>query len=133
MYGQNNISTNYSTIPPVSLSNLLILRGRECESADINYLHKPVLPYASWVPSSSRINVWTNPNLFLSYDKTALLANNGQLSTSCVDKAMAKAWRMFSYKAYFHHYEEYGLSEADFLSSIMNVEQVISSYKSLKS
>lgn len=113
------------------MSNLLILRGRGCESADYSYLHKPSLPYASWVPSSLRMKMWTNSNSFASFDKTALLANNGQLSLSCVDKAADKAWKMFSYKAYFHHYKEEGLSEDDFLSSMLNVEQIISSYKSL--
>ncbi|GIY76165.1 tubulin delta chain [Caerostris extrusa] len=132
VYGQNSSSVNISNSPPISLANLLVLRGRDSETADPELLHKPSLPYASWVPNTSRLKMWTHPNPFLPYDRTAVLANNGQLSASCVDVAVAKAWKLFSYKAYFHHYVQYGLSEEDFKLAVMDVEQIIASYKSLE-
>ncbi|KFM80183.1 hypothetical protein X975_26765, partial [Stegodyphus mimosarum] len=50
VYGRCNSSSNIVSTPPVSLANLLVLRGRDSESADSELLHKPSLPYASWVP-----------------------------------------------------------------------------------
>ena len=116
----------------MTLTNLLLLRGRDSESADINYLHKPQFPYASWVPKSSRMKIWTHPSPFLSCDRTALLANNGQLSVRCVNKLTANAWKGFSRKVCFHLLERHGLTEEEFFLSFLDVEQIVSSYKSLK-
>ncbi|CAL1260936.1 unnamed protein product [Larinioides sclopetarius] len=132
VYGQCSSSMNVANNSPVSLANLLVLRGRDSEVADPELLHKPSLPYASWVPSALRLKMWIHSSPFLPYDRTAVLANNGQLSVSCVDVAVAKAWKLFSYKAYFHHYMQCGLSEEDFKLAVMNVEQIVASYKSLK-
>lgn len=129
-YKTNSILPNTSL--PVTLTNLLLLRGRGCESADINYLHKPQFPYASWVPKSSRMNIWTHPSPYFSCDRTALLANNGQLSVKCVDKLTESVWKCFTRKVFFKHLEEHGLTEEEFFLSLMDVQQIVSSYKSLK-
>ncbi|GFY71287.1 tubulin delta chain [Trichonephila inaurata madagascariensis] len=132
VYGQCSSSTNITNTPPISLANLLVLRGRDSEVADPELLHKPSLPYASWVPNALRLKMWRHSSPFLPYDRTAVLANNGQLSVSCVNNAVAKAWQLFSYKAYFHHYEQCGLSKEEFKLAVMNVEQIIASYKALE-
>ncbi|XP_054706539.1 tubulin delta chain-like [Uloborus diversus] len=131
VYGKCASTCNVNTRLPISLCNLLVLRGRDSKSADWNLLHKPSLPYTSWVPSSFRLKTLINCNSFLSYDRTAVLANNGQLSICCVDVALKKAWSMFYRKAYFHHYEDFGLSKDDFKLSIRIVHQIISSYETL--
>lgn len=117
---------------PVTLTNLLILRGRDCGSADINYLHKPQFPYASWVPKSSRMNIWTHSNPYFSCDRTALLANNGQLSAKCVKRMTKFVWEHFERKPFFKHLQEHGLTKEEFLLSLTDVQQIVSSYKSLK-
>ncbi|XP_055954164.1 tubulin delta chain-like [Argiope bruennichi] len=132
VYGQCSSSTNITNSPPVSLANLLVLRGRDSEVADPELLHKPSLPYVSWVPNALRLKMWIHASPFLPYDRTAVLANNGQLSAACVETAVAKAWKLFSYKAYFHHYMQCGLSEEDFKLAVMDVEQIVASYNSLK-
>ncbi|XP_015926551.2 tubulin delta chain isoform X1 [Parasteatoda tepidariorum] len=129
VYGPHSSSSDPVSRPPVSLANLLILRGRECETAKPDIFS--AIPYTSWVPSSMRLKSVTCGFPFLQYDKTAVLANNGQMSYSCVDLSMGRAWRMFSHKAYFHHYEQCGLTSDDFKQSAMTVEQIIASYKSL--
>lgn len=135
-YGRCNSTPNTNPKPHVSLSNLLVLRGHESHLADPEHLHKPTLPYAAWVPSPKtpplRLKMWTHPGPFLPYDKTAVLANNGQMSVECANVAVAKAWKMFGYKAYFHHYVECGLSEDGFKEAVVGVEQIIASYGSLK-
>ncbi|KAG8192535.1 hypothetical protein JTE90_015170 [Oedothorax gibbosus] len=132
VYGRCNSVAPTTQKPHVSLSNLLILRGPESHLADPEHLHKPTLPYASWAPPPLRIKMWTHPSPFLPYDKTAVLANNGQMSVECADVAVAKAWKLFNYKAYFHHYVACGLSEEEFKSAVIDVEQIIASYNSLR-
>lgn len=119
--------------PVTSLSNLLILRGPSSDSADSSVFHKPSLPYVSWVPPALRLQTWTHPYSLYGHDKVATLASNGQFLIRCIDEAVAKAWKMFNYKAYIHHYKRYGLSEDDFIDCFARTEQVIASYKSLSS
>ncbi|KAG2459048.1 TBD protein, partial [Polypterus senegalus] len=113
-----------------SLSNLLILRGKDVQSADQGAFADPAL-YTSWRPPGSSITTWRTPIAFNRYEKLATLVSNSQLLLKPLDSIVGRAWNMFASRAYVHQYIKYGISEGDFLDSFTALEQVISSYSNL--
>ncbi|XP_037402629.1 tubulin delta chain isoform X2 [Pygocentrus nattereri] len=113
-----------------SLSNLLILRGKDVSSADAGAFKDPAL-YVSWVPPDDTFSSWTSPVPFNGYEKSATLVSNSQFLLKPLDNIVRKAWNMFVSRAYVHQYTKFGISEEDFLDSFSMLEQIISSYTHL--
>lgn len=113
-----------------SLANLVILRGREVHSADVEGFRDPAL-YTSWLEPVDAFSVWKTQRAFDKYEKSAALVSNSQLLVRPLDMVVGKAWNMFSSKAYIHQYTKFGMEEEDFLDSFTLLEQVVSSYGSL--
>ncbi|XP_034360394.1 tubulin delta chain [Arvicanthis niloticus] len=113
-----------------SLANLVILRGREVHSADVEGFKDPAL-YASWLEPVDAFSVWKTQRAFDKYEKSAALVSNSQLLVKPLNMIVGKAWNMFSSKAYIHQYTKFGMEEEDFLDSFTLLEQVVASYGSL--
>lgn len=113
-----------------SLANLVILRGREVHSADVEGFKDPAL-YTSWLEPVDAFSVWKTQRAFDKYEKSAALVSNSQLLVKPLDMIVGKAWNMFSSKAYIHQYTKFGMEEEDFLDSFTLLEQVVASYGSL--
>ncbi|XP_021032914.1 tubulin delta chain [Mus caroli] len=113
-----------------SLANLVVLRGREVHSADVEGFKDPAL-YTSWLEPVDAFSVWKTQRAFDKYEKSAALVSNSQLLVKPLDMIVGKAWNMFSSKAYIHQYTKFGMEEEDFLDSFALLEQVVASYGSL--
>ncbi|XP_062872504.1 tubulin delta chain [Trichomycterus rosablanca] len=113
-----------------SLSNLLILRGKDILSADTGAFKEPGI-YVPWVPTDGTFSMWHSPVPFNSYEKLATLVSNSQSLLNPMDNIVKKAWNMFTSRAYIHQYTKFGISEEDFLDSFTMLEQLISSYTHL--
>ena len=78
------------------------------------------------------VNLWYQPRMFNNYEKSLTLLSNSQLPAFKIDNLVAKAWRMYSSKAYVHQYVKYGNFEEEvLLNAFINAEQLIKNYKSL--
>ncbi|XP_058269211.1 tubulin delta chain isoform X4 [Hemibagrus wyckioides] len=113
-----------------SLSNLLILRGKDVSSADVGAFKEPGL-YVPWLPADGTFHTWHSPVPFSGYEKLATLLSNSQSLLNPLDNIVKKAWNMFASRAYIHQYTKFGVSEEDFLESFTLLEQIISSYTHL--
>lgn len=113
-----------------SLANLVVLRGREVHSADVEGFKDPAL-YTSWLEPVDAFSVWKTQRAFDKYEKSAALVSNSQLLVKPLDMIVGKAWNMFSSKAFIHQYTKFGMEEEDFLDSFALLEQVVASYGSL--
>ncbi|KAF4085935.1 hypothetical protein AMELA_G00100470 [Ameiurus melas] len=113
-----------------SLSNLLILRGKNGSSADVEAFKEPGL-YVPWIPADGTFHTWHCPVPFSGYEKSATLISNSQSLLHPLDHIVKKAWDMFASRAYIHQYTKFGISEEDFLESFTTLEQIISSYTHL--
>uniref|UniRef100_A0A674D271 Tubulin delta chain n=1 Tax=Salmo trutta TaxID=8032 RepID=A0A674D271_SALTR len=113
-----------------SLANLLILRGKDVNNAEISGFQHPSL-YTPWLPADEAFSMWKTPVPFNKYEKSAILVSNSQTLLRPLDNMVGKAWNMFASRAYIHQYTKFGISEEDFLDSFTSLEQVISSYSQL--
>ncbi|XP_020358920.1 tubulin delta chain [Oncorhynchus kisutch] len=113
-----------------SLANLLILRGKDVNDAEISGFQHPSL-YTPWLPADEAFSMWKTPVPFNKYEKSAILVSNSQTLLRPLDNMVGKAWNMFASRAYIHQYTKFGISEEDFLDSFTSLEQVISSYSQL--
>ncbi|XP_066536240.1 tubulin delta chain [Hoplias malabaricus] len=113
-----------------SLSNLLVLRGKEVSSANTDAFRDPTL-HVPWLPQESTFSYWNSPLPFNGYEKSATLVSNSQSLLKPLDNIVRKAWNMFVSRAYIHQYTKFGISEDDFLDSFTMLEQIISSYTHL--
>ncbi|XP_054992403.1 tubulin delta chain-like [Sorex araneus] len=113
-----------------SLANLLILRGKEVQSAELEGFKDPAL-YTSWLKPDNAFTVWKTQRAFSKYEKSAALVSNSQFLVKPLDMIVGKAWNMFASKAYVHQYTKFGIEEEDFLDSFTLLEQVVSSYCNL--
>nr|XP_060612772.1 tubulin delta chain [Anolis sagrei ordinatus] len=114
-----------------SIANLVTLRGKDIQSADLGGFRDPAL-YTSWLNApEDTLAVWQTPRAFNRYEKSASLVSNSQFLLKPLDSVVGKAWKMFASKAYIHQYTKFGLDEDDFLDCFTTLEQVIASYGSL--
>jgi tubulin delta len=65
------------------------------------------------------------------YEKLATCLTNSQAVVKPMETVVSKAWEMVQAKAYLHHYERYGITEADMVDCIASLEQVVHNYKTL--
>ncbi|CAB1349041.1 unnamed protein product, partial [Coregonus sp. 'balchen'] len=105
-----------------SLANLLILRGKDVNSAEIGGFQDPTL-YTPLLPTDETFSMWKTPVPFNKYEKSATLVSNSQALLRPLDNMMGKAWNMFASRAYIHQYTKFGISEVDFLVSFTSLEQ----------
>ena len=113
-----------------SLSNILVLRGKDINTTDVGPFKDEKL-YTSWIPRDSSLAIWQQDHPFHHYEKSAALLSNSQSPLVALDSTVGKAWQMFASRAYVHQYLKYGLSEEDFVDSFAGLEQVIKSYQNL--
>ncbi|XP_012664226.1 tubulin delta chain isoform X2 [Otolemur garnettii] len=113
-----------------SIANLVILRGKDVQSADLDGFKDPAL-YTSWLKPVDAFNVWKTQRAFSKYEKSATLVSNSQFLVKPLDMIVGKAWNMFASKAYIHQYTKFGIEEEDFLDSFTLLEQVVASYCNL--
>ncbi|XP_037666331.1 tubulin delta chain isoform X2 [Choloepus didactylus] len=113
-----------------SIANLVILRGKDVQSADLGGFKDPAL-YTSWLDPVNAFNVWKTQRAFSKYEKSAALVSNSQFLVKSLDTIVGKAWNMFASKAYIHQYTKFGIEEEDFLYSFTLLEQVVASYCNL--
>ncbi|XP_060115174.1 tubulin delta chain [Heteronotia binoei] len=113
-----------------SIANLITLRGKDVQAADLGGFRDPAL-YTSWLSAPEALTTWKTPRTFNKYEKSASLVSNSQFLLKPIDGVVSKAWKMFASKAYVHRYTKFGIGEEDFLDSFATLEQVIASYTSL--
>ncbi|XP_066118826.1 tubulin delta chain isoform X3 [Saccopteryx bilineata] len=115
-----------------SIANLVVLRGKDVHSANLGGFKDPGL-YTSWLKPDSAFNVWKTQRAFSKYEKSAALVSNSQFLVKPLNVMVGKAWNMFASKAYIHQYTKFGIEEDDFLDSFTLLEQVVASYRTLRS
>jgi tubulin delta len=113
-----------------SLANLLILRGKDLDTADAGAFSDPRL-YPVWALPDRALALYRQPRMFNNYEKCATLLTNNKSPVNSLNSVIDKAWNMFSSRAYTHQYVKHGLTEEDFVDSFVMLEQVIASYSSL--
>uniref|UniRef100_A0A6I8NH49 Tubulin delta 1 n=1 Tax=Ornithorhynchus anatinus TaxID=9258 RepID=A0A6I8NH49_ORNAN len=113
-----------------SIANLVILRGKDVQSADLGSFKDPAL-YTSWLQPDAAFCEWRTPRAFNKYEKSATLVSNSQFLLKPLDTIVGRAWNMFASKAYVHQYTKFGMEEEDFLDSFTVLEQVVASYSNL--
>ncbi|XP_036369090.1 tubulin delta chain-like [Octopus sinensis] len=113
-----------------SLSSLLMLRGEQLATADTALFQDQRL-YTPWTLPELSFTKWYQPRSFQHYDKSATLVSNSQMTAKPLNHVVSRAWDMFSAKAFFHQYCDYGLTASDFLDSFACLEQIIANYASL--
>ncbi|XP_038615826.1 tubulin delta chain [Tachyglossus aculeatus] len=113
-----------------SIANLVILRGKDVQSADLGNFKDPAL-YTSWLQPDAAFCEWRTPRAFNKYEKSATLVSNSQFLLKPLDTIVGKAWNMFASKAYVHQYTKFGMEEEDFLDSFTVLEQVVASYSNI--
>ncbi|XP_002164178.1 tubulin delta chain [Hydra vulgaris] len=110
-----------------SLSNLLILRGKDLHTADTSILQDKSL-YSTTLPYAFVYNQWNQCRVFNNYEKSATLVSNSQTFNRPLNDCIQKAWQMFNTGAFVHQYEKYGLTENDFIDSFAVAEQIYADY-----
>ncbi|XP_062071935.1 tubulin delta chain isoform X2 [Lepus europaeus] len=113
-----------------SIANLVILRGKEAHSADLEGFKEPAL-YTTWLKPVDAFSVWRTQRAFRRYEKSAALVSNSQFLVKPLDTIVGRAWNMFASKAYIHQYTKFGVEEEDFLDSFTLLEQIVASYCNL--
>ncbi|XP_006899505.1 PREDICTED: tubulin delta chain isoform X1 [Elephantulus edwardii] len=113
-----------------SVANLVILRGKDVQNADLGGFKDPAI-YTSWLKPAHAFNMWKTQRAFNRYEKSATLVSNSQFLVKPLDRIVGKAWNMFASKAYVHQYTKFGIEEEDFLDGFTLLEQVIASYCNL--
>lgn len=115
-----------------SLSNHLILRGKDVDSADPSAFRDPSIYSRQSSSLGCRVSVWTHGRSFGQREKTAVLLSNGQSSViDSLDCTVGRAWNMFASRAYLHQYTHRGLEENDFVDCFAALEQILADYRQL--
>ena len=115
-----------------SLSNLLILRGKDVDTAEPSAFRDPSVYSHLSSHAGSALSVWTHGRPFGLREKSVVLLNNGQSSiVDSLDRTVGRAWNMFASRAYLHQYTGRGLDENDFVDCFAALEQILADYRRL--
>jgi len=116
----------------LSLSNLLILRGKDVSRADTSAFQDSSIYSPLSSSTGPAVSVWSHGREFSQREKSAVLLNNGQSSiVDSLDRIVGRAWNMFASRAYLHQYTNCGLDENDFVDCFAALEQVLADYRHL--
>jgi tubulin delta len=85
--------------------------------------------YVDWNPCN--FSVWNQKRDFNKYSKCLTLLSNSQSPVYKIDALVAKAWKMFTSKAYVHQYVKHGFEEESFLNAFLFIEQLIKRYMNI--
>lgn len=113
-----------------SVSNLLIVRGKDAAQVDFSAFNEPNL-YVDWLSNENAFTCWSHPRPFSLHEKSATLLSNSQSVAPLLDQVIERGWQMFSSRAYVHQYQKHGLEVDDFVDCFAGLEQVLASYKCL--
>ena len=111
-----------------SVASLLALHGETSASADTSAWRDREL-YADWSVDPLRVAVRSRP--FAEMPCAAATLSNSQSALAPVDNLCARAYDMFTSRAYVHQYTQHGLELDAFLDAFVQVEQIIQSYRGL--
>lgn len=114
-----------------SLANLIILRGNDFESADVEMLSSDSRLYSCHAPSPRKCTVWCCRHSFNSYEKCCTLVSNSQACVGPLQRVCGRAWDMFAARAYLHQYSKYGFTQEDFMGCFVTVEQILKDYNTI--
>lgn len=115
-----------------SLSNHLILRGKDVDTADPSAFHDPSIYSRLSSITGCAASFWTHRRPFGEREKSAVLLSNGQSSViDSLDRTVGRAWNMFASRAYLHQYTSRGLDENDFVDCFAALEQILADYRQL--
>jgi len=116
----------------MSLSNLLILRGKDVASANPSAFCDPSIYSPLSSVTGSQLAVWSHSRVFGQREKSAVLLSNGQSTVvDSLERTVARAWNMFASRAYLHQYTSRGLDENDFVDCFAALEQTLADYRNL--
>ena len=91
---------------------------------------------SSSLPSSSStggaVEVRSSQYALSGYPRSASLLSNSTAVLPLLQRVTARAQQLFGTRAYVHQYNEFGVSETDFVDSFRKVGQIITNYESLK-
>ncbi|CAM6083664.1 unnamed protein product [Calypogeia fissa] len=111
-----------------SIANLLILRGRGSDTADVSgFMDDRMYPIWSIDP----LSVAAFPKPFGRYEMAIGLLSNCQSTIMPASRALSRAYNMYSARAYLHQYFEHGMDANSFDAAFATTEDVISRYLSL--
>lgn len=112
------------------VGNILVTRGELAAGGDLGALEEPAL-YVPWVPREARLVLRRRERRFRNLSKFGALASNNNLSAKPLDDILGDAWRMFTNKAYLHHYQQFGIGEEAFGEAFNKLETVFMDYRDL--
>ncbi|XP_021104426.1 tubulin delta chain isoform X5 [Heterocephalus glaber] len=90
-----------------SLANLVILRGKDVQNANLEGFKDPAL-YTSWLGPDEAFTVWKTQRAFSRYEKSAALVSNSQFFVKPLDTIVGKAWNMFASKEAWNYARVHG-------------------------
>lgn len=106
-----------------------VLRGLTVQEADTTQLRDPKL-YTTW--AGPKYQEFRSDALLERYERRVTLVSNSQSIAGPLDQLIEKTHKMAQSRAYLHHFQKFGLTDADFTEFAFPVlEQVIYNYKHL--
>eukprot|EP00742_Colponemidia_sp_Colp-10_P008839 GILJ01009599.1.p1 GENE.GILJ01009599.1~~GILJ01009599.1.p1 ORF type:complete len:434 (+),score=41.07 GILJ01009599.1:58-1359(+) len=111
-----------------SISNWLVLQGKESETASFDQFAHPKL-YPSW--ALDPLSVTVGSHMLGKQEKTATLLSNSQSILRPLDRLTGRAYEMFAANAYLHQYEKHGLLKTEFVEHFAHLEQSLQNYRLL--
>jgi hypothetical protein len=106
-----------------------VLRGLTVQEADTTQLRDPKL-YTTW--AGPKYQEFRSDTLLERYERRVTLISNSQSIAGPLDQLIEKTHKMSQSRAYLHHFQKFGLTDADFNEFAFPVlEQVIYNYKHL--
>ncbi|KAL3656492.1 hypothetical protein V7S43_018639 [Phytophthora oleae] len=123
-----SLETDHGRALNRSVGSMLILRGKKPTQTDPTAFSDPRM-YASW--NTDPFRCYSSSSSFNSYDKTGTLISNSKSMLQTLAITMDKAYDMFSYGAYLHQYEQFGIDRDFFQEAFLRVDQITQNYSSL--
>lgn len=110
-------------------SMMMILRGKSLDDLDYLESFKDSSEYSKTYSSLQHCKIVKSNNDIFSNDKHLTCLVNSNFLNNNLEDFIVKAYSMFNYKVFVHHYIKYGLENDDFINSFRTCYQIFEDYK----
>lgn len=96
-----------------------------------NPIYHYSVPHSNFLYGSDAVEVRSSQYSLSGYPRSASILSNGTAVLPLLQRVSMRAQQLFATRAYVHQYNDFGVSETDFVDSFRKVGQIIANYENL--
>ncbi|KAK9874885.1 hypothetical protein WA026_005697 [Henosepilachna vigintioctopunctata] len=113
------------------MMSAVITRGKDKPTVKELEWFQSARNFVNWIPKDYQFSQSHESRHFCGREKTLTILTNDNNICNFLNSTIENAWKLFTKKAYLHHYEKHDVSIEEFQSSFQKMEDILAGYSNL--